>query len=285
MATAPKPVRSETPSTSAHAPGPLTYAHYQRRNRAIAGNRALIWGIVGGAFIWAIWGTGFGVMTLVQGVVTAVEFIVVDLLPPRLDVIPEYAGAALETLNMSYVGAAVSIVLSVPLAVLAARVTTVHPAVAFFARATIGFIRAVPELVLAIFLVVVFGLGPLAGMLALGIHGIGILGKLYADSLETIDTRQVEGIKSSGGTWLQALGQGVWPQFKPSFVTWSLFRLDLNIRAAAVLGLVGAGGLGHSLLQAINLYQFETATTIILMIFVMIMLVETATGALRRRIL
>lgn len=282
MATAPEPVTSEPTARTTSLP---TYADYRRHNRAIAANRALIWGVIGGAFIWAIWGTGFGVMTLIQGVITAVEFVIVDLMPPRLDVAPQYAGAALETLQMSYVGAVVSIVFSLPLAVLAARSTTVNRAVAFFSRALIGFIRAVPELVLAIFLVAAFGLGPLAGMLALGINGIGILGKLYADSLETIDTRQTEGIRSSGGTWLQTLGQGVWPQFKPSFVTWSLFRLDLNIRAAAVLGLVGAGGLGHSLLEAINLYQFRTATTIILMIFAMIIIVETATGALRRRIL
>jgi phosphonate transport system permease protein len=258
---------------------------YRRRSRILVSNRLLITGIVGGAFIWAVWGTGFGALTLFQGFARAAEFVVTDLLPPRLEVVPQHLDAALETLYMSYAGMVISIVLSIPLAVLAARNTTVHRAVSYLAKATTAFIRAVPEIVFGIFLVAVFGLGPVAGTIALGVGGVGILAKAYADGLEATDMRQVEGIRAAGGSWLQMLGQGVWPQFKPSFVTWSLFRLDLNIRAAAVLGLVGAGGIGHSLLQAINLYQFKTGTTLILMIFVMILIVEATTGAIRRKVL
>lgn len=261
------------------------YPAYQRHQRSLWNRRALLWTVLGVALGWAMWGTGFGFRTLVQGLTAAVDFVVTDFLPPRLDLVPRYLGPALDTLYMSYLGMVISVVLSLPLGVLAARNTTVHRVVAYLAKASVAFIRAVPELVLAIFLVAVFGIGPLAGTLALGIGGVGILAKAYADGIEAVDLRQVEGIRAAGGTRLQILVQGVWPQFKPSFVTWSLYRMDLNIREAAVLGLLGAGGLGYSLQQAIGLFQYRTAAAIIGMIFAMIVLVELVTGALRRRAL
>lgn len=260
-----------------------TFTEYQRRKRALAGSRAVIWSIIVVALAWAMWGTGFGVVTLAQGLVTSIEFIVTDLLPPRLEGATDYIGPALDTLYMSYFAMVISVVLSVPLGILAARNTTLHRAVAYGSKASVAFIRAAPEIVFAIFLVAVFGLGPLAGAIAMSVGGVGILAKAYADGIEAVDMRQVEGIRAAGGTWLQVLVQGVWPQFKPAFVTWSLYRLDLNIREASVLGLVGAGGLGYSLQQALALFQFKTAATIILMIFAMVMLVEMVTGALRRR--
>lgn len=261
------------------------YADYRLHSRAIARSRAVVWAVIGVGFVWATWGTGFGILTFVQGMQGSFEFIVIDLLPPRLEAAPQFIGPALDTLYMSYVGVVISIILSIPLGVLGARNTTVNLALAYMSKATVSFIRAAPDLVMAIFFVAIFGIGPLAGTLAMGIGGIGILGKAYADGIESVDMRQVEGIRAAGGTWLQVLGQGVWPQFMPTFITWSLYRLDLNIRAAAVLGLVGAGGLGHSLTTALSLFQYRTATTIILMIFVMILLVELVTRALRRRLL
>jgi phosphonate transport system permease protein len=263
----------------------LDYAEYRRRNRALGRNRAVIWAIIAAAFVWAMWGTGFGFLTLVVGIKNATEFVFTDLWPPRLDGITEFIRPALVTVYMSYVAMIMSIVLSIPLGVLAARNTTLHISVSWVSTAITAFIRAVPELVIAIFLVAVFGIGPLAGTIAMGVGGVGILAKAYADALEAIDMRQVEGIRSAGGTRVQILGQGVWPQFKPSFVSWSLYRFDLNIRTGAVLGLVGAGGIGHSLLVQINLFQYKAATTIILMIFVLILIVEMVTGILRKKAL
>lgn len=260
-------------------------ADYRRHSRAVARSRAIVWIIIGVAFAWSTWSTGFGVLTFVQGLQGSFEFIFTDLFPPRLAGASQFIGPALDTLYMSYVGMVISVVLSIPLGVLGARNTTVNRALSYASKGTVSFIRAAPDLIFAIFLVAVFGVGPLAGTLAMGIGGVGILGKAYADGIEAIDMRQVEGIRAAGGTWLQMLGQGVWPQFKPTFITWSLYRLDLNIREAAVLGLVGAGGLGHSLISEVRLFQYRTATTIILMIFAMIVLVELVTGALRRRVL
>jgi phosphonate transport system permease protein len=275
-------------ASTAVAPTPLaapTYAEYRRRNRTLAGSRALIWAIIGVAFLWAVRATGFGVMTLVDSLVESAQFVISDLWPPRIEEASNYIRPALDSLYMSYVGMVISVLISIPLGVLAARNITVYRVVAYAGKATAAFIRALPEIVLAIFLVAVFGIGPLAGTLALGIGGVGILAKAYADGIEAIDMRQIEGLRATGATWLQILAQGVWPQFKPTFLTWSLYRLELNIREAAVLGLVGAGGLGFSLQQAINLFQYRTAAAIILMIYVLVLFVETVTGVLRKRAL
>lgn len=269
----------------ADRPAASPLASYRRHNRAIQRSRAIVWGIIGIAFVWSTIGTGFGVVTFVQGVQGSFTFIFTDMFPPNFEGAAQFIGPALDTLYMSVVAMVISIALSIPLGVLGARNTTVHRVLSYMSKVTVSFVRAAPDLIFAIFLVAIFGIGPLAGTLAMGIGGIGILGKAYADGIESIDARQVEGIRAAGGSWLQILGQAVWPQFRPTFITWSLYRLDLNIREAAVLGLVGAGGIGHTLITEVRLFQYRTATTIILVIFVMIVLVEMATGALRRRVL
>lgn len=262
-----------------------TVHDYRVHSRAIVRSRLLIWGSILVAFGWATWGTGFGVLTFIDGIRGSFVFIATDLLPPRFEAAPQFVDEALDTLLMSYVGMVMSVVLAIPLGVLGARNTTANLFLSYASKMTVAFIRAAPDLIFAIFLVALFGLGPLAGTVAMGIGGIGILGKAYADGIEAIDMRQVEGVRAAGGSWLQALGQGVWPQFKPTFITWSLYRLDLNIREAAVLGLVGAGGLGHALITELRIFQYRTATTVILMIFVMIILVEFVTGVLRRKVI
>jgi phosphonate transport system permease protein len=277
------PARSPAPAVPPTGrPGLPEYRIYRR---AIRRNRLMVWSVIVVAFAWATWDTGFGVLTLLQGLQGGFGFIFTEFLPPRLATAPRFLDDALDTLYMSFVGLVISVGLSIPLGVFGARNTTVHRLLSYLSKATTSFLRAAPSLIFAIFLVAIFGIGPLAGTLALGIGGVGVLGKAYADGLEAVDMRQVEGIRAAGGTWLQALGQGVWPQFKPTFITWSLFRLDLNIRSSSVLGLVGAGGLGHALITEIRLFRYRTAATVILMIFIMVIVVELVTGALRRRVI
>lgn len=261
------------------------YDDYVTYRRSVLRSRLIVWAFIGAAMIWAMWSTGFGVLTFFQGIEGTFAFISQDMMPPRVQALPQYVGPALDTIYMSFVGMVLSVVISVPLGVLGARNTTAHWLLSVASKLTTSFIRAAPDLIFAIFLVAVFGIGPLAGTIAMGIGGVGILGKAFADGIEGIDDRQVEGVRAAGGNWWQVLGQAVWPQFKPTFITWTLYRLDMNIREGAMLGLVGAGGIGHSLISSLRLFQYRTATAIILMIFAMILIVEFITGALRRRIL
>lgn len=234
---------------------------------------------------WAAHGTRFRLRTLVTGFANSVRFITQDMLPPDLRAVSAALPGLIDTLHMSIIGCVLAVMLSLVLGVLGARNVTPHPAVGHVSRLLTAFIRAVPDIVFAIILVSAFGIGPVPGALALGIGGVGILAKAYAESIEEIDMSQIEALRASGATWLQVVGQGVWPQFKTAFVAWSLFRLDLNIRSAAVVGLVGAGGIGHYLNMNLGLFRYRIGTTVLLMVFVLIIMVEFVTARLRERLL
>jgi phosphonate transport system permease protein len=145
--------------------------------------------------------------------------------------------------------------------------------------------RCVPEVVYALIFVVSFGIGPFAGFLALTAHTIGALGKLFAEANENIDERQLEGLRASGGNWFEVIRFAALPQVLPNFTTYVLWRLELNIRSAAIVGFVGAGGIGQELYQAIGLNYYEDVSAIVLMVVVTITLIDLACENIRHRII
>ncbi|WP_249869579.1 phosphonate ABC transporter, permease protein PhnE [Oceanobacillus saliphilus] len=263
----------------------LQYEAYKSRKRSLLYNRYFILGILAILIIWSWVGTKFHIMDLFSGFSNMAIFIFQDLLPPDFTTIPSFVGPILETLYMSYVGLLFSVTFSLFFGLMAAKNTTVHPAVAIVSRSFIAFLRSIPAMVWGILLVAAIGLGPLAGTLALGLSGIGILGKAFADLLEEIDENQVNAVRATGANWYQVIGQAVWPQFKPGFVGWSLYKMDLNIREASVLGVVGAGGIGFALEGSISLFQYQQASVGILAIFALILVVEFITAKLREKII
>lgn len=256
-----------------------------KRKAYIRKNRIILWSLITALGAWSWIGTNFSILHLYAGLTNMASFIFTDMLPPDFTVIGQYINPALQTIYMSFAGMVMSVFLSIFFGILSAKNTTFHPIVAFSSRAVVAFLRAIPALIWGILLVVAFGLGSFAGTLALGLSGIGILGKAYADVLEEIDERQVEAVRATGASWLQIMGQAVWPQFKTGFVAWSLYKMDLNIREAAVLGLIGAGGVGYVLQGNINLFQYQQAAVGILMIFLLILIVEFSTAKIRERLL
>jgi phosphonate transport system permease protein len=224
-------------------------------------------------------------MDLFSGAANMTVFIFQDMLPPDFSAIGAFIAPALDTLYMSYIGLFFSVFFSLVFGVMAARTTAIHPIAAFLSRSFITFLRSIPAIVWGILLVAAIGLGPLAGTIALGMSGIGILGRAFADLLEEIDQNQTDAVRATGANWFQIIGQGVWPQFKPGFISWSLYKMDLNIREAAVLGVVGAGGIGYALESSISLFQYREATVGILMIFMLILCVEFTTAKIREKIL
>lgn len=270
-------------SVAEKRPVRLTYESYRRHRQLRLRGHLVVWLLVVAAFVWGTWGVGVGLFSYFAGLAESFRFIFADALPPRPELASQFIGPTLETIYMAIVGLVISVIISIPVGILAARNMSPHPLVTYLAKSVHGITRAAPSLVLAVFFVAVFGVGPLAGALALGLGGVGILGKAYGEALEEIDANQIEALRSAGASWLQILGQGVWPQFKPAFVTWTAYRFERNIRGGTMLGLVGAGGLGFSLVSAINLYQFREATTIILWIFVLVLVIEAATRPIRRR--
>ncbi|MEI2415536.1 phosphonate ABC transporter, permease protein PhnE [Orrella sp. JC864] len=196
----------------------------------------------------------------------------------------EISEGLLESLAMTVVSTALGVALSIPLGLGAARNISPWPIYAA-CRGFIAISRAFPELIIAILLVKMFGFGPLAGMLTLVIASMGFLGKLLAEEIETADRSQLEAIRATGAPWLQWIVYAVQPQVMPRMIGLSLYRLDINFREAAIIGIVGAGGIGATLNTAFDRYEFETAAAILLLIIGIVMLCEYASGHVRRRFL
>ena len=142
-----------------------------------------------------------------------------------------------------------------------------------------------PEIVYALIFVVAFGIGPFAGFLAITVHSIGAMGKLYAEANENIDERQLDGVRAAGGNWFEVIRFAVLPQVLPNFTTYTLWRLELNIRSAAIVGFVGAGGIGQELYTAISFNYYEDVSAIVLMVVATIMVIDLICERLRHAII
>jgi phosphonate transport system permease protein len=175
----------------------------------------------------------------------------------------------------------VGVALSIPIGLGAARNLAPLP-VYLVCRAVVALSRTFPEVILAIFFVKVFGFGPFAGFLALSIATIGFYGKLLAEDIESMDPVQAEAIKSVGAGWLQWLNYSVQPQVMPRMIGLGIYRLDINFRESAVVGIVGGGGIGATLLTSFDRYEFDSAAAILLIIIAIVMGLEYTSGYIRR---
>jgi phosphonate transport system permease protein len=171
---------------------------------------------------------------------------------------------------------------ALPIGALAARNVAPAPWVARVFRIFVVVVRGVPELVLAIVFVVITGLGAVAGTLALSVGAVGLLGKLVADSLEEVDPGVEQAVRATGASRWQVFFAGTLPQAAPAFAAHVLYQLDVNIRSATLLGIVGAGGIGFDLLSASRILEFGMVTTVLLLVFATVLLVELLAVWLRR---
>jgi phosphonate transport system permease protein len=190
-----------------------------------------------------------------------------------------------ETLLMAYVGTLLGAAIALVLCFFASKNITNNGVLVVASRRVLEFSRTVPEMVFALIFVVAFSLGPLPGVLALAIHTGGALGKLFAEVVENIDLKPVDGIVASGGTWLQKVRFGVLPQVASNFASYALLRFEINVRGAAVLGFVGAGGIGQTLLEVIRKFYYSDISALLVMIVVTVMLIDAITERVRYRLL
>jgi len=205
--------------------------------------------------------------------------------PPQTDgIFGQLLGDLWLTVKIAFGATLIGGVLAVPFGCLAARNVAPNPRVAKTFRVVVVVIRGVPELVLAVVFVVITGLGAVAGTLALSVGAIGLLGKLIADSLEEIDPGPEQAIRATGAGRWQVFFTGTLPQAAPSFVAHVLYQLDVNIRSATLLGIVGAGGIGFDLLSAAQILEFGLVTTIVMMVFGTVLVVEALALWLRRQL-
>lgn len=186
-----------------------------------------------------------------------------------------------ETIAMGYVGTVLGTVLAVPLSFAAARNLTPHPLVRFVVRRIMEVARAVPELVYALIFVFAFGVGPLAGVLAITVHSLGVLGKLFSEVCENVAPRTLEGPRAAGANWVQTMRFAVLPQVLPNYASYALLRFEINVRSASILGLVGAGGIGVELYTVIRQFIYTDISALVLMIIVTVSITDLACERLR----
>ena len=193
-----------------------------------------------------------------------------------------YSGM-IESIVMAFASTVVGVIISIPIGLGAASNIAPMP-VYLVCRSIIALSRALHEIIVAILLVAIFGFGPLAGFLTLSFATIGFLSKLLAEDIEDTDKSQAEAIKATGGSWLQWINFGIQPQVMPRLIGLSIYRLDINFRESAILGLVGAGGIGATLNTAFDRYEFDTAAAIIIIIIGIVMALEYSSGIIRSRL-
>ena len=187
----------------------------------------------------------------------------------------------IESLTMTLTSTVAGILISIPIGIGAAR--NIAPrAIYYICRAIIAVSRALQEVIVAIFFVAMFGFGPLAGFLTLSFSTIGFLSKLLAEDIEDIDEAQAEAIRATGASWWQVVNYGIQPQVMPRLIGLSLYRLDINFRESAVIGIVGAGGIGATLNTAIDRYEYDSAGAILLIIIALVMVAEYGSSYLRK---
>lgn len=189
----------------------------------------------------------------------------------------------IESLTMTVTSTVAGIILSVPVGIGAARNIAPMPVHAV-CRAIIAVSRSLQEIILAILFVAMFGFGPLAGFVTLAIATVGFLAKLLAEAIEDIDEGQAEAVRSTGAGWWQIINYGIQPQVMPRLIGLSLYRLDINFRESAVIGIVGAGGIGATLNTAMDRYEYDTAGAVIILIILVVMTAEYLSGHIRRKV-
>ncbi|WP_448587980.1 phosphonate ABC transporter, permease protein PhnE [Thermocrinis sp.] len=207
-----------------------------------------------------------------------------QLLAPDFSDLLLYVKLMFETVMIAISGTFLAIVLSVPLGLLLARNLVSNPVIHNVVRELVNFLRAMPELVLALIFVAAVGLGPFSGVLAIALHTTGLMAKFYAESIENIDPKPVEATHAVGARLLHVIRHAVFPQIVPLFNSYNLYLLDRNIRASTVLGIVGAGGIGFELAMNIKLFEYGKVSSMILVILSTIFLVDTLSSYLRKRI-
>lgn len=202
---------------------------------------------------------------------------------------PHYRGgvhdALVDTLHIASLGTILAIVMALPVGVLAARNVVPFAPVNYLAKLVLVSSRSVNSLVWALLFVAVFGPGALAGTLAIAFRSIGFVGKLFGEALEESNRGTIEALQATGAPWLSVMAKGYWPQVLPAFWSIVLFRWDINVRESAVLGLVGAGGIGMALDTALNLFQWDRVSMVLFSIFSVVVVAEIVVTQIRKRIL
>ncbi len=229
------------------------------------------------------YGVGFSVPELLSGLERG-QRIMEDLLDPRWQAWRGLIGPFIETLRIAILAALLGCGAAFGMAVLTSRISAPGLRSFLAGKAVLNVVRSIPDLLYAMVFVAVFSIGPLAGIVALILFNIGVVGKLTSETIDGIDTGPLEAAQAAGASHSQAVRTTIVPAVLPNYVAYSLYAFELNLRASLVVGFVGAGGIGQVLFVALNGFRYDVVSLIVIFIFVIVFLVESVSIALRRRL-
>ncbi|MEP0707364.1 MAG: phosphonate ABC transporter, permease protein PhnE [Parvibaculum sp.] len=230
----------------------------------------------------ALWITGFfDSRRFIEGI-PALAQLASEMVPPDFGRWQHWLKPLLDTLAMSIAGTVLAVVISLPLAILAAPNTSPNGLLCQITRTLLAFLRSVPEIILGVIFVAAVGFGALPGVLALALHSVGMVGKFYAEAIEHVDPKPLEAARAAGATPLQVITHSVIPQVFPQLADITLYRWEYHFRASAVLGIVGAGGIGFELMAALRLIAYDQVSAILLSILACVVVVDALGARLRK---
>lgn len=206
------------------------------------------------------------------------------MVPPNTEYTGRVMQGLLESFHIAILGTALASLIAIPVGFLAARNASRHPALYGVGKFVLNAVRTFPEILLAIIIMRGVGPGAFCGILAMGLHSVGMLGKLYAEAIESIDPSPIEALTSTGASRIQVLWYAVFPQVLPEFASFALYRLEINIRSATVLGIVGAGGIGKILMANLTYRLWSNVGMILLGIIIMVIIIDRVSGKLRSKL-
>lgn len=237
----------------------------------------------------AVWMTGivaeFNLWDALKALPGVAHFLWTDFLPPNPKAIPNMIPPLLDTICMAIISTVTSAVLGLILALLCAEPTTPHPAVRIGIRAFASILRNIPGAAWALLLVPAFGIGKFVGVLALTIGSLGGIIRFFTETVEEIDRGGIEAIKAAGGSYWQILRGGVFPQCTPGLIAWTLYNMELDIRASTIIGMMGGGGIGLFIQSSIKLFRYDHAMMAIAIVTCFVLLFEIASKKIREEIL
>ncbi|MBY0533009.1 MAG: phosphonate ABC transporter, permease protein PhnE [Xanthobacteraceae bacterium] len=232
----------------------------------------------------ALWITGFfDAQRFIEGG-PALAQVFSEMIPPDFGRWRAWMRPLLDTLAMSIAGTVLAVALSLPLALLAASNTSPNALVYQFFRVILSFLRSVPELIMGILFVAAVGFGALPGVLALALHSVGMMGKFYAEAIEHVDPKPLEAARAAGASPFQVISHAVIPQVMPQLADITIYRWEYHFRASAVLGIVGAGGIGFELIAALRIIRYDQVFAILICILLCVIVVDAIGAWLRARL-
>lgn len=234
-------------------------------------------------YYWALSGTNTSPINFIKGIPFMIDFIG-RMFPPDISNLGKFLLKAIETLQMAIVGSTLGALIALPLSFLAARNIMPNKFVYHTIRTIFDTCRGINEIIWGLIFVSMVGLGPFPGVLALAAHVTGALGRYFSESIETVDPEVIKAIISTGANKIQVIARGIFPQVKPLFINYILYYLENNFRAATVLGLVGAGGIGMELITSMRLFRNQEVLTILIIMVLMVAAIDRFSAYIRKNV-